>query len=66
MNGPSRRPIWLKLDAFKSKKSAGEGSDLRKIHLQAKWRVMKNPDYSKNTYLSYFSGGRGYKIDATM
>ena len=29
-------------------KSADSGSGLKKIHLQAKWRVMKNPDFSKN------------------
>ena len=48
MNRPFDRPIWTKPGANKPKKSAGEGSDLRKIHLQAKWRVMKNLDFSKN------------------
>ena len=47
-------------------KIAGEGSDLRYIHLWAKWRVMKNPDFSKNPDFFNFSGGRGYKIDALI
>ena len=48
MNEAFHRPNQIKIGSIATKKSSDSGSGLKKIHLQAKWRVMKNPDFSKN------------------
>ena len=47
MNEAFHRPNQIKIVPIDAEKSSDSGSGLKKIHLQAKWRVMKNPDFSK-------------------
>ena len=54
MNEAFHRPNQIKIGSIATKKSADSGSGLKKIHLQAKWRVMKNPDFSKRGFFFIF------------
>ena len=53
MNEAFHRPNQIKIAPIDAEKSSDNGSGLKKIHLQAKWRVMKNRIFSKN--LDFFA-----------